>query len=87
MSISLMVNCNQVALQEIHAAFERHIVAEDVDLVLLEEAAAPFDARVLGGIANAAQQPVTLKMHRIGEVVTLHDGSEYRVTARGWRKV
>lgn len=87
MSISMMVNRNHIALQEIHAAFERHVVAEDMNVVLLKDAAAPFDARVLGGIATAAQEPVTVRMHAVGEIVRLGDGREYRVTDRGWRRI
>ena len=38
-------------------------------------------------LANRAGQPVSAQIHRQDEIKTLSDGTQYVVTAHGWRKL
>jgi len=38
-------------------------------------------------LANAINQPVTVEINAEGEIKTMRDGTKYRVTPRGWRKI
>lgn len=38
-------------------------------------------------LANKAKQPVSVELNSEGEIKTLSDGTQYRVTPKGWRKV
>ena len=38
-------------------------------------------------LANVVQQPVAVELHAEGEIKTMADGTQYRVTRSGWRKV
>lgn len=38
-------------------------------------------------LANKAQQPVTVEIHSEGEIKTMADGTQYKVTKRGWVRV
>ena len=41
----------------------------------------------LSKIARHAEQPVTMRIHGNDEIKTLSDGTQYKVTPRGWVKV
>lgn len=43
--------------------------------------------REMKELANKAEQPVTVELHGEGEIKTMTDGTQYRVTRRGWVKV
>ena len=38
-------------------------------------------------LANKTKQAVEISIHSEGEVVTLRDGTQYRMTRDGWRKL
>jgi len=38
-------------------------------------------------VANQTKQPVSLEINNEGEIKTLSDGSQYRVTKSGWKKL
>lgn len=38
-------------------------------------------------VANRAKQPASLEVYPAGDVVTMSDGTQYRVTPNGWQKV
>lgn len=38
-------------------------------------------------IANAARQPATVEINGEGDVKTMADGAQYRVTPQGWQKI
>ena len=38
-------------------------------------------------IANSAKQPAVIELHGEGEIKTMADGTQYRVTPKGWVKV
>ena len=38
-------------------------------------------------VANQTKQPVSLEINNEGEIKTLSDGSQYRVTKSGWEKL
>lgn len=49
-----------------------------------------FDAinsKLMKEIANEAKQPVTVEMNGEGEIKTMSDGTQYRVTPQGWKKI
>lgn len=38
-------------------------------------------------IANTARQPVSIELNDEGEIKTMSDGTKYKCTVNGWRKV
>ena len=43
--------------------------------------------RQMTELANKAKQPVTVELNAEGEIKTMMDGTQYRVTPKGWRKI
>lgn len=60
--------------------------AEDGKTFLFDEMRS-FRQQEMKEIANAANQPATVGIHGEGEIVTMSDGTEYKATPQGWRKV
>ena len=85
MSISFQDDINPEARELLMERFKDHLVAMDARRALINHHA--FDAATLGDIARAAQQPATLEIHAEGEIKTMSDGTQYRVTNQGWRKI
>ena len=42
-------------------------------------------AKIGGDIARAAGQPMTMEIHKIGDIKKMSSGSEYIFTETGWR--
>lgn len=38
-------------------------------------------------LANAAKQPITVEIHSDGDIKTMSDGTRYRVTPLGWKRL
>lgn len=47
----------------------------------------PIQGALMKEIANKAGQPITLKIHNVGDVKTMADGTRYRVTSDGWERL
>lgn len=43
--------------------------------------------QIMKEIANAAKQPATVAVHGHGDIKTMSDGTQYRVTPQGWQKI
>ena len=85
MSINFEKPVSPEILARIRKIFVNRLVASDEQTVLVDAGA--FRSADMSDIARMAKQPVTLALHGDGEVVTMKDGTTYRVTPRGWRKV
>lgn len=46
-----------------------------------------FEDELIASDDKTALQPVTLDTHNVGEIKELRDGTKYRTTSRGWRKI
>jgi hypothetical protein len=62
------------------------------DLVAMDEKTAlvnrnEFQQKLMKEIANTAEQPATLELNGEGDIKTMSDGTRYRVTPDGWRKL
>ena len=67
-------------------AFFGQPVAADEKTFLFDDLP-PLEGRQLSKIANKAGQTMTVGLHGEGEIKTLSDGTQYKVTSRGWRKI
>lgn len=59
-------------------------VAAD-DRTFLFDKMKSVEQRLMKEVANAAAQPAVLEMNDIGDIKTLDDGTQYKLTADGWR--
>lgn len=67
-------------------------VASDRKTFLYDDMESRFRQQLMQGrkmteLANKAKQPVAVELNKEGEIKTLSDGTQYRVTPKGWRKV
>jgi len=46
-----------------------------------------IDQRLMKQIANEAKQPVSVEVNGEGDIKTMSDGTQYRVTPQGWQKL
>ena len=46
-----------------------------------------LDRRAMTELANTAKQPVQVEINNVGDIRTMSDGTQYRVTPQGWRKI
>lgn len=53
----------------------------------LYNGALEVDSKKLGDLAKETKQYVGVSIHGDGELITMRDGSKYRVTQRGWQKL
>lgn len=58
-------------------------VAEDGRNFLFNNMEA-IDQKIMKKIANTAQQPATVAIDGKDTIRTMHDGTQYKVTDRGW---
>ena len=71
---------------------QQDMVKEFTNAVAVDERHALFDAsaiqqKKMTELANKLEQPVTVELHGDGEIKTMADGTRYRVTPRGWKKL
>ena len=85
MSINFNEEVNDETMQKMQEVFGDKLKAFDRKIALIEGES--IDAKDLKEIANTANQPATLEIHSVGDVKTMSDGTQYKVTKSGWRKV
>lgn len=86
MSIQFEQPYNEEALAAMREAFGEP-TARDDKVLLYDKLPLPLIGSALSSIARAAGQPVIVEMGGKGEVKTLADGTQYRSTPRGWKKI
>ena len=86
MSMQFDEPMNEETAKRIKEMFGEKIAVMDDRNVLLEKLA-ELHQQEMKIVANTAEQPVTVNIHDEGDIVTMSDGTRYRVTAQGWRKV
>ncbi len=85
MSISFEDPMNEETGSLIRKMFGDKVVDMDERNVLVNEM--QFTREKMSKIANTAKQPVSLEIYGPGDRKTMSDGTEYRCTLNGWRKV
>ncbi len=61
------------------------VVAQDDRNVLFDTFSAQRNE--MSKLANDLGQPVTVEINNPGEIKTMSDGTKYRVTPQGWKKI
>ena len=84
MSIQFDKPVSAEVIAKMREIFTDRLVASDDQTALVD--AGVFRSADMSDIARMAKQPATLALHGDGEIVTLKDGTTYRVTPRGWRR-
>ena len=85
MSIQFRDPMNEATKAKLCELFKNAIVALDEKTALVNSQ--HFNSRDLMDIARTAQQPLELNIYSDGETKTLSDGTQYRVTKKGWQKI
>ena len=85
MSMTFDRDLNPEAALMINEMFGDSVKAIDERNVLLDN----FEASrgELTELANTANQPVTIEINEPNEIKTMLDGTQYKVTPRGWVKI
>ena len=71
---------------EIRKTFEQKIAVMDAKNVLLEKIG-DFEQQQMEDIKYRAVKPVETKLYDENDIVEMTDGTKYKVTPEGWRKV
>lgn len=85
MSMNFDEPVNDAALAKIIDTFGKP-VATDRKTFLFDRIGT-IEQRLMKEIANTAKQPATIEMNGEGDIKTMSDGSQYRVTPQGWQKL
>ena len=86
MSIQFDEPMNEETTERIKELFGDKIAVIDEKNVLLERLS-EIHQKDMKTIANKAGQPTTMTIHKQDDIVEMSDGTKYRVTRKGWRKV
>ena len=84
MSIQFEKPMNNETADRIKEAFGNKIAVMDEKNVLLERLE---ESEISKWIPDTANQPVTVNIHDQDDIVVMSDGTKYKVTQKGWRKV
>lgn len=76
---------NELAIKMMEEYFGKP-VASDGKTNLFNELP-EIESRLVKAIANAAEQPVSIEMNSIGDIKTMEDGTQWRLTPTGWHKI
>lgn len=85
MAMSFDKPVNDEALKKIVETFGEP-VHHDRKTFLFDRMGA-IQQRLMADIANAAKQPATVEVVGEGEIKVMSDGTRYRVTPTGWKKI
>ena len=85
MSIQFERPMNEETRRMIEEMFSQNVAAMDDKTVLVNEFRCLSNE--MTALANTAKQPVCVEIHGDGEIKTMSDGTQYRVTPQGWRKI
>ena len=85
MSMTFDRDLNPEAVSMIDEMFGDSVKVIDERNVLLDS----FEAgrREMTELANIAKQPVVIEINEPGEIKTMLDGTQYKVTPQGWVKI
>ena len=86
MSIQFDQPMNKETQNLIEKLFGDKVVAYDDQNIILERIN-QFNQSEFKALANEAGQPVTLELHDQDDIVEMKDGTRYRVTEHGWKKI
>jgi hypothetical protein len=86
MAMSFSNPVNDAALAKIAEEFGDKIVTHDRKTFLLDKVEF-LNQQVMKEIANTAKQPATVELCGEGDIRVMSDGTRYRVTPDGWKKV
>jgi len=76
---------NNEVREKILEMFSEDVAGMDEKTALINKT--EFTQRGMKELANIAKQPATLEIHNEGDVKTMSDGTQYRVTPTGWVKI
>jgi len=85
MSIDFNEPMSNAALARMREMFPGGFIAADEKTALIEPA--ELTSEQMKELANLAGQPATLNLHGQGEIKTMADGTQYKVTPKGWVKM
>jgi len=85
MSINFNDPMNDEAKQMMKDTFGDQIAYMDSKTALIDRM--EIMQSEMSKLANVAEQVVTVELNEPGEIKTMADGTQYRVTPQGWRKV
>jgi len=85
----MSINFNDVPSEFVRLKMEELFgkpVASDGKTNLFDELF-EIDQRDMKALANAAGQPVSVEMNSVGDIKTMDDGTQWRLTPNGWHKL
>lgn len=85
MSIQFENPMDEETQRRLREWFGPQIAAMDERLVLLNRL--ELESTKMQDLANRTKGPVVVELHDEGEIKTLGDGTRYRVTAAGWKRM
>ena len=62
-------------------------VATDGKTFLYDELPDPMERSKMAAIAREAAQPLSTELNIIGDIKTMEDGTQWRLTPTGWHKI
>ena len=86
MSMSFQQDLNPEAASMIEELYGDRVVALDKRTALLDAFTEATQSQMTE-LANTAKQPVVVEINKPDEIKTMQDGTEYKVTPQGWKKV
>lgn len=90
MSINFNDPMNSEAMAKLQEFFKDGTLPEPVvmdDRRALFNTKLDLQQRKMTELANAAKQPVMVELNEEGEIKEMSDGTKYRVTPKGWKKI
>jgi len=87
MSIQFDGPIDAEARAELIKLIGRNVLVDDGQNFLLSNENETILQFQMAQVANAAKQPVKVMLHDEGDVIEMRDGTKYRVTPNGWRKI
>lgn len=61
--------------------------AQDGKTFLFDALPDPIERSRMAAIAREAAQPMSTELNSIGDIQTLEDGTQWRLTPNGWHKI
>ena len=88
MSINFDEPVSDEVTDELKRMLGDQVVAQDEKTTLLTQLEDfTLLQRRMKKIANMANQPVVVEINDLGDIKTMSDGTRYKVTQAGWRKL
>lgn len=84
MSIQFDDPMNEKTVERLKEMFKDNLVAFDERLALVNSS--QFRSDEMSELARTAGQPAKLTIHDEGDIKTMSDVTQYKVTPQGWRR-